>query len=97
MIVSFKNQGTRDIFEEHDSRAARRTCPDVLWPAAKEMLDALDHASQPEDLKDPPGNRLKRLKGDRAGGFSVRINGQYRVCFRWTEEGPCDVEVLDYH
>jgi proteic killer suppression protein len=97
MIVSFNDEGTRDIFEGNDTRAARKTCPSVLWPAASEMLDALDRAEMPVDLKDPPGNRLKRLKGDRAGGFSVRINGQYRVCFVWGEHGPFDVEIVDYH
>jgi addiction module HigA family antidote len=97
MIVSFKDEGTRDIYRERDTRKARKACPGILWPAVREMLDALDFAQQPEDLRDPPGNRLKRLKGDRAEGFSVRINDQYRVCFRWTDDGPADVEIVDYH
>lgn len=97
MIVSFKDQGTFDIFEEIDTRAARKACPAFLWPAARQMLDALDGAKSLEVLRSPPGNRLKRLKGSRAGEFSVRINDQYRICFHWTTEGPEDVEIVDYH
>jgi proteic killer suppression protein len=97
MIVSFKDEGTRDIFEEQDTRVARKSCPSFLWPAAREMLDALDGARSLEVLKAPPGNRLKRLKGDRSGKFSLRINDQYRICFHWTKEGPENVEIVDYH
>ncbi|CAN5746268.1 hypothetical protein BH23ACT5_BH23ACT5_18510 [soil metagenome] len=50
-----------------------------------------------DDLRVPPGNRLEALRGDRQGQHSVRINDQYRICFRWTESGPVDVEVVDYH
>lgn len=50
-----------------------------------------------EDLRVPPGNRLEALKGDRKGQHSIRINDQYRICFRWTSEGPEDVEIVDYH
>jgi toxin HigB-1 len=49
------------------------------------------------DLRFPPGNRLEALKGDRRGQHSIRINDQYRVCFRWTDKGPADVEIADYH
>ncbi|WP_420125354.1 type II toxin-antitoxin system RelE/ParE family toxin [Longimicrobium sp.] len=97
MIVSFKDEGTRDIFLGYDTRAARKACPSVLWPAALEMLEALDDAGTLDALKSPPGNRLKRLKGSRAGDFSVRINDQYRVCFYWTADGPECVEIIDYH
>ena len=60
-------------------------------------LDAIDSAALLDDLRIPPGNRLEALKGDRRGQYSVRINNQYRICFRWTEAGPVDVEVVDYH
>ena len=60
-------------------------------------LDAVDSAGVLDDLRIPPGNRLERLKGDRRGQHSIRINDQYRVCFRWTDAGPEDVEVVDYH
>ena len=49
------------------------------------------------DLRSPPGNRLEALKGDRRGQHSIRINDQYRLCFRWTDQGPADVEIVDYH
>jgi toxin HigB-1 len=57
----------------------------------------LDAAQTLEFLRSPPGNRLEALKSDRKGQFSIRINGQYRLCFRWTNEGPTDVEIVDYH
>jgi proteic killer suppression protein len=50
-----------------------------------------------EFLRSPPGNRLEVLKGERKGQFSIRVNDQYRLCFRWTNEGPADVEIVDYH
>ena len=58
---------------------------------------ALDAAVVVDDLRFPPGNHLEALKGDRAGQHSVRINDQWRICFRWTEHGPADVEIVDYH
>jgi proteic killer suppression protein len=60
-------------------------------------LDALDQAEILDDLRVPPGNRLEALRGDRRGQHSIRIKEQYRICFRWTESGPVDVEVVDYH
>ncbi len=64
---------------------------------ARRKLRQLDIAAQPSDLRVPPGNRLEPLKGDRAGQHSIRINDQWRVCFRWTEAGAEDVEIVDYH
>jgi toxin HigB-1 len=61
------------------------------------MLTALDAAVVVEDLRFPPGNHLEELKGDRSGQHSVRINGQWRLCFVWTLSGPADVEIVDYH
>lgn len=57
----------------------------------------LDNAAELADLKVPPGNRLEALKGDRAGQYSIRINDQFRVCFRWTDGGADNVEITDYH
>ncbi len=57
----------------------------------------LDAATELEDLRVPPGNRLEALKGDRAGQHSIRVNDQWRICFRWTDAGAEDVEIVDYH
>jgi proteic killer suppression protein len=65
--------------------------------AALRKLLILDAAETPDDLRVPPGNRLEKLKGDRAGSYSVRINQQWRICFRWTAAGPEDIEIVDYH
>ncbi len=64
---------------------------------ARRKLRQLDIAAQLSDLRVPPGNRLEPLKGDRAGQHSIRINDQWRVCFRWTKAGAEDVEIVDYH
>lgn len=64
---------------------------------ASRKLAQLDAAETIEFLRSPPGNRLESLKGDRAGQFSIRINDQFRLCFRWTAEGPTNVELVDYH
>lgn len=64
---------------------------------AARKLGAIDFAEALDDLRDPPGNRLEALKGDRQGQHSIRINDQYRVCFRWFEAGAWDVEIVDYH
>ena len=97
MIRSFATPGTRDIYDGTDSKAARRTCPEAIWPTARRKLDQLNQAQRLDDLRAPPNNHLERLKADREGQHSIRINDQYRVCFRWTEPGPEDVEIVDYH
>ena len=97
MIRSFKNQGTEDIFNGVNSRSARNTCPQTLWNVAHRKIDQLDSAEALDDLRVPPGNRLEMLKGDRQGKHSIRINDQYRICFIWTETGPSNVEITDYH
>ncbi len=61
------------------------------------MLAVLNAAADLNDLRSPPGNRLEKLAGDREGQHSVRINKQWRICFVWTESGPGDVEITDYH
>lgn len=97
MIQSFGDTGTRDIFEGRDSKAARKTCPRELWSVAVRKLDQLNQAHVLDDLRAPPGNRLEALRGKRRGQHSIRINDQYRICFRWTDSGPADVRVIDYH
>jgi proteic killer suppression protein len=64
---------------------------------ARRKLRQLQIAGRMDDLRVPPGNRLEALKGDRAGQYSIRVNDQYRICFRWTAAGAADVEIVDYH
>jgi proteic killer suppression protein len=97
MILSFKDRGTEDVYNGRRTKNARRSCPESLWPVAWRKLDQLDAAVRLDDLRAPPGNRLERLRGDRAGQHSIRINERYRVCFIWTKTGPADVEIVDYH
>lgn len=97
MIRSFANQGTQDVFDGSSSKVGRRVCPAGLWKVAQRKLDQLNQALRLSDLNAPPANRLERLKGDRQGQHSIRINDRYRICFRWTQLGPEDVEIVDYH
>ena len=97
MIRSFRDEGTEDIFNRADTKRARKICPWVLWKVARRKLEWLDSAASIEDLRVPPGNRLEALQTDRRGQHSIRINDQYRVCFTWTEAGPSEVEIVDYH
>lgn len=97
MIVSFRDQGTEDIYHERNTKAARSTCPREIWSVAQRKLDYLQAAENLQDLQVPPGNQLEPLKGNRRGQHSIRINRQYRICFRWTENGPREVEIDDYH
>lgn len=97
MIVSFKNQGTEDIFDGNDSRNARKTCPINLRNVAQRKLDQLNAAVSLDDMKIPSGNKLEVLKGDRLGQHSIRVNNQYRICFKWTPQGAEEVEIVDYH
>jgi proteic killer suppression protein len=97
VIVSFADKGTEDIFNGDYSKAARQTCPQNLLSVASRKLDMLNQADVLTDLRVAPGNHLEALSGDRAQQHSMRINNQYRVCFTWTEQGPTDVEITDYH
>ena len=97
MIQSFGDQGTRDVFDGVRSKKAGKTCLPNLWAVARRKIDQVNQADLLEDLKVPPNNRLELLKGDRKGQHSIRINDQYRVCFRWTASGPTNVEIVDYH
>jgi proteic killer suppression protein len=97
MLISFKNTETEDVYEETKSAAARKLLPQNLWRVAHRKLTVLNHATRIGELNVPPANRLEKLKGKRLGQYSIRINDQYRICFRWTEEGPSEVEIVDYH
>jgi toxin HigB-1 len=93
MIVSFANRETDRLFREDMCSAQWR----AFKSAAFRKLDMLNAAVGLDDLRSPPGNRLEALKADRKGQFSIRINQQWRICFRWTENGPEQVEIVDYH
>ena len=97
MIIDYKNQGTKDIFNGNDTKQARKTCPQYLWKIARRKLDQLDFAVSLNDLRSPPRNQLEALKGDRQGQYSIRINDQYRIFFIWSDEGVRKVEIIDYH
>jgi len=97
VIRSFKNKATEDVFNGKSTKVAMKVCPKRLWKIATRKLDQLDSVSTLEELNVPPGNRLESLSGKRKGEFSIRINDQFRIVFKWTETGPADVEITDYH
>ena len=97
MIQSFRNIGTEDIYNGRNSADARRLLPRSLRAVAVRKLDQIDAAVSLNDLRVPPGNRLEPLKADRVGQYSIRINDQYRICFRWNDLGAEEVEIVDYH
>ncbi|MFO8071736.1 MAG: type II toxin-antitoxin system RelE/ParE family toxin [Polyangia bacterium] len=97
MIQSFKTKGTEDLYNGIRSKAARKACPEALRRTAVRKLDQIDSASIPADLRVPPGNRLEALSGERKGQHSVRVNDQYRICFRWHRGDAYEVEIVDYH
>jgi proteic killer suppression protein len=85
------------VFDGIASAAARRVCPPSVWAIARRKLDQLRRVPNLRDLAIPPGNRLERLRGERQGQHSIRINDQYRICFRWEATDACEVEITDYH
>ena len=97
MIGTFKNAGVQDVFNGRNTREARKTCPESFWRVAARKLDQLDSATALDELRVPPGNRLEALMRDRKGQHSIRINDRYRICFIWTNLGPDQVEIVDYH
>ena len=92
MIRSIRCSDTEVLYEGRKPRRFRN-----IEAAAERKLQMLDDAVELQDLTSPPGNRLEALSGNRAGQHSIRINGQWRVCFVWTVGGPMDVEIVDYH
>ena len=93
-IKSFKDRTTAEVAEGY---FPKKGFPANLVSAARRKLKMLDAAGALRDLAEPPGNRLRELGGDRKGRHAIRINDQFRVCFRWTDAGPEDVEITDYH
>jgi toxin HigB-1 len=93
MIRSFADKATERLFRDGVCPARWRSIEQV----ALRKLDMLEAATRLDDLRSPPANRLEGLKGDRRGRYSIRINRQWRVCFRWTPDGPDTVEIVDYH
>ena len=96
-IRSFKNRGTEDINYGRASKDALRVLPKELHRKAQVKLARVGAATSIQDFKEIRGNRFETLKGDRKGQYSIRINNQYRICFRWEEENAVDVEISDYH
>ncbi len=93
MILSFADAETEKLFNDERSR---RLPPNIQRRARRKLL-VLNQAIDVNDLRVPPGNRLEQLRGDRAGQHSIRINDQWRICFRWHEGNAHDVEIIDYH
>lgn len=93
MIRSFKDRRTEAVYRGESPKGF----PSDLVKVARRRLGYLDAAGDLRDLMLPPGNRLEALVGDRRGQHSIRVNDQFRICFRWTSQGPTDVELTDYH
>jgi len=93
MIRSFKDRPTADAF---DGKAGKGF-PAGILKIVRRKLEMVNAAAGLDDLRSPPGNRLETLMGDRKGQHSIRVNDQYRICFIWTDDGPTDVELTDYH
>ena len=93
MILSFADRETELVWKGQRSRKL----PSDIQSVALRKLRMLNQAKLLDDLRVPPGNRLEALKGNRSGAHSIRINDQWRVCFVWTEGGPSDVSIVDYH
>jgi proteic killer suppression protein len=92
VIISFADDETARVFQTGKSRKFGQ----VAARAARRLAD-IDFANKLEELRNPPGNRLERLKGNREGQHSIRINDQCRVCFRWLKDGAHEVQIVDYH
>jgi len=92
MIRSFRCKDTENLFNDVPCKRFR-----AIERAARRKLEMLDAAVRLQDLRVPPGNRLKALKGSRSGQYSIRINDQWRICFAWDGGDAFDVEIVDYH
>ncbi|MCQ4625659.1 type II toxin-antitoxin system RelE/ParE family toxin [Corynebacterium sp. CCUG 69979] len=93
MIQSFADKDTERLWD----RERVRSIDSRIHSVALRKLRQLGYAQTLDELRIPPGNRLEALKGDRRGQFSIRINDQWRICFRWSAAGPEEVEIVDYH
>ncbi|MDF2076272.1 type II toxin-antitoxin system RelE/ParE family toxin [Pseudomonas mendocina] len=92
MILNFRCADTQSLFETGTSRRWNN-----ILTVATRKLAMLNASVELRDLRSPPGNRLEPLQGNRAGQHSIRINDQWRICFVWTNSGPSQVEIVDYH
>lgn len=92
MIRSFRDSRTESLFNDQDVPRFR-----AIERVARRKLLYLHRAQRLEDLRVPPGNRLEALRGDRKGSYSIRVNDQWRICFRWKDGDAHDVEIVDYH
>jgi proteic killer suppression protein len=93
MIQSFADRETEAFYQTGKTTAGYQAVAKI----AMRKLDMLDAAKVLDDVRVPPGNKLEKLRGTRSGQYSIRINEQWRICFRWTDTGPSDVEIVDYH
>ncbi len=96
MIQTFGNQLAEDLFDDKQTKLARRIPPGLRRSARRKLLYVHD-ASELRDLRVPPGNRLEALRGDLKGFHSIRINDQWRIVFRWAEGSAFEVAIIDYH
>ena len=96
MIRSWGNQGTKDLWDGLNTKTSR-AIPRTLWTGVLERLEQIDAAAGIGDLRVPPSNRLEALKGDRRGTFSIRVNRQYRITFRFSDGDAYGVRCEDYH
>jgi proteic killer suppression protein len=92
MIQSFKDRDTKELFETGSNRRWAN-----IQAIARRKLDQLEASPNLNDLRNPPGNRLETLKGNRAGQYSIRIDDQYRIYFVWKVDGAYEIEITDYH
>lgn len=93
MIRNFKDKETEKIFQRQRSPKL----PSKIQQVALRKLRMLNRAETLQDLRVPPANRLERLSGNREGQYSIRVNNQWRICFKWEEGDAIDVEIVDYH
>ncbi len=96
MIISFADKATEDLYHGISSRRVRQL-PQQILELARYKLDILNAAQLLDDLRSPPGNRLERLKGNFSEFYSIRINSQWRIVFRWQGLNAYDVRIIDYH
>ena len=93
MIASYRDKRSAEIA----GGGSPKGFPADVVQSARRKLTILNYAMSLDDLRIPPGNRLEKLRADREGQHSIRINAQWRICFRWTDQGPDEVEIVDYH
>jgi proteic killer suppression protein len=95
--MRISDAGAQDIFDGSDTKRARKTLPRGLHEKAARLLDRLNAATSPDDLRTPKGNRLHKLTDDRIGQWSISIDDQHRICVSWENAEAVDVEITDYH